>query len=261
MRILEWKAFLEEGLPVDDGLAAMSVGVFDGVHRGHKALIERILYRKNQSLPVVVTFRQNHKTSRPVYFGNISSFRQKTAIFESMGVAVTIVADLSESFRRISGTEFFRLLWERGKMGFLAIGSNFRCGFNQDTDAELIQKINASQGIPTEIVQTLTEDNEPISSNRIRRIIHDGKLREAAVMLGRPFTLDVDSESFSEAGNSSTVLDIARLGFVLPPPGKYKVLLHVKNGGSKQVQIQIEEEQIHIPAFSGGQNIQLEFIC
>ena len=264
MRILEWEAFLEEGLPVGDGFAAMSVGVFDGVHRGHKILIERILNQNQCLLPVIITFRQNHKNSSSAYLGNITSFRQKTAIFESMGVAVTVVADLSQSFRRLSGKEFFRLLWERGKMGFLAAGNNFRCGHDLDTDSSKIYKIHADQGIPCNIVETITEDGVPISSNRIREAIHHGKLREAESMLGRPFILDITGTEFvqPENPNDDMVYHTARLDSVLPPPGKYNVLLHEENCGSKQIEIQIEKALIRIPhVFFCEKKTWLEFIC
>ena len=243
----------------------MSVGVFDGVHRGHQALIKRILDHDKSFLPVIITFRQNHKNSRPVYLGDITSFRQKIAIFEEMGVAVTVIADLSESFRRLSGAEFFRLLWERGKMGFLAVGSNFRCGYKQDTDASVIQKLHNGKEIPSEIVETLTEDGETISSNRIRQTIHNGKLREAVSMLGRPFTIDLSAADIDEPENlnDDLICHSSNLGYVLPPPGKYGVKLHEKNSGSKQTEILIEKGFIRIPPLldlKGGRGFCLEFM-
>jgi riboflavin kinase/FMN adenylyltransferase len=59
MKIIEWPQFLEEALPFGGASSAITVGVFDGVHRGHKALIERVVSLKASTVPVVFTFRQN----------------------------------------------------------------------------------------------------------------------------------------------------------------------------------------------------------
>ena len=268
MRILEWDEFLKEGPGAGDKPAAVTVGVFDGVHRGHRELIQRITLCGQ--MPVVVTFRNNHKKPGHSYPGDITRFGQKAALFESMGAAVTVAADLSESFRRMSGADFFRLLRERGNMGFLAVGSNFRCGHNLDTDAPMIQQLNAAHGIPVDIVETLTEEGLPISSSRIRKAIAQGNLAEAAVMLGRPFAIDLSGADIMPHKNSCTdiVCRIADLGYVLPPPGRYAVLIYGENCAGKQAQIQIEDGLLRLPAvqaFSRGRDIRhgirVEFVC
>jgi len=257
MRVIEWEAFLEEGIACGMN-TAMTVGVFDGVHRGHEALIDRIVRHDPRMIPVIVTFRENHKNRAPAYSGDISSFRQKAALFESRGVAVTVVADLSGSFRRMSGSEFLRLLRERGKMGFLAIGSNFRCGYRLDTDAPMIKKLNAEEGIPTDIVEALAEEGLPISSSRIRRAITQGKLDEAAALLGRPFCLDVSgAEVRAEGASGGLICRTAALGLVLPPPGRYSVLLRKSNDDpGKRTEITIVEGGIRIPSCHGCEFIE-----
>jgi riboflavin kinase/FMN adenylyltransferase len=113
MHLVTWSQFLEEALLFGGKRSAMTVGVFDGVHRGHQPLIERIVAHNATTaaaIPVVVTFRQSHYKKNLIsgkdYPGNILSFRQKLDIFESLGVSITIVIDFSESFRRMSGTDF-----------------------------------------------------------------------------------------------------------------------------------------------------------
>ncbi|MDR0312289.1 MAG: FAD synthetase family protein [Treponema sp.] len=190
MQIIEWETFLKEGLPVGTGFSAMTVGIFDGVHRGHRALIERII-QYDKYLPVIITFKNNDKKPSNSQIGDILNFGQKMRIFECLGVAVTVSAELNESFMSMKGADFMSILRERGKMGFLAIGSNFRCGAGRDTDAHKIQKLNAQAGVSTEIIEVLTEDGEAISSSRIRNAIAQGRLKEAEAMLGRPFALNV----------------------------------------------------------------------
>jgi len=236
MRIIEWPEFLEKSLPLDGKASAVTVGVFDGVHRGHKALIDQVMAQKSQALPVVVTFRQSQykKAQGQEYFGEILSFRQKMDAFESLGISITVLIEFSESFRRLTGREFLQILQEQGKMRFLAVGSNFRCGYQLDTDAPAMQKFNTEQNIPTVIVPVLAENTlngtVTISSSRIRAAIARGELKSAALMLGYPFTLDLAGAPVSSTAHGR-VYDISALGRVFPPSGKYAVCLLGNKGG------------------------------
>ena len=233
MQVIEWPQFLEETSPLKGKPFAVTVGIFDGVHRGHKALIEAIVSQKERAVPVVITFRQGRYKKAigggKDYPGDILSFRQKIAIFESLGITLTIVVEFSESFRRMRGTEFLRILSEHGNMIFMAVGSNFRCGYRLDTDALAIQEFNSRLNIQTRIMQPFTEDGKPISSSQIRDAITCGRLREAATMLGRPFTVDLPGDDLTAdddlAAAGYAAYDAAGQGRVLPPPGKYRVLL------------------------------------
>jgi riboflavin kinase/FMN adenylyltransferase len=198
--LIEWPQFSEKGLPIGEKKASVTIGVFDGVHRGHRALIERIVSHNTgsaqgnaqgiaqdsaqDSVPVVITFRENHKGGKSA--GNIQSFSQKAAMLESLGVQILLVIDFTESFKRIAGIEFLETLFKRCNIGFFAVGSAFRCGYRLDTDAAAIQKFFAARGIPVEIVPEVMEDSIPISSSRIRAAIASGNIQLAEAMLGRP---------------------------------------------------------------------------
>ena len=192
--LVEWSQFIKEGLPglpsmpglpTGEKKASVTIGVFDGVHRGHRALIERVVSHNAENVPVVITFRENHKTT-----GNepkdIQTFEQRLTLFEKLGVQITIVVDFNEAFRKMPGIDFFEILSKRCNIGFFAVGSAFRCGYQLDTDAAAIQKFFASRGIPVEIIPEVMEDSMPISSSRIRAAIAAGDIRLAEAMLGRP---------------------------------------------------------------------------
>jgi riboflavin kinase/FMN adenylyltransferase len=235
MQVIEWSQFLEKDSSLGEKPSAVTVGIFDGVHRGHKALIEQVVSKKNNAVPVIITFKQNNhkKVSGHENAGDLLSFRQKIAVYESLGVSLTVVIEFTESFRRMSGREFLHKLYEHGKMSFMAVGGNFRCGYLLDTDAPMIRQMNAERNISTFIVQPLTENGHTISSSLIRSVIARGKLNKAAVLLGRSFTVDLYGASVSyesaspmrKAGSYSIAYDIAGRGGILPPPGKYPVLL------------------------------------
>jgi len=185
--LVEWAEFTDKGipgLPAGEKKASVTIGVFDGVHRGHRALIERVVSHNAENTPVVITFRENHKSGKQA--DNIQTFGEKTAMLESLGVKIILVIDFTESFKRMAGINFFEILTNRCDIGFFAVGSAFRCGYQLDTDAEAIQKFFALRGIPAEITPEVLEDSLPISSSRIRAAIAAGDIKLAEKMLGRP---------------------------------------------------------------------------
>jgi len=186
MQVVDWAQFLESGLQQEEKLSSMTVGVFDGVHLGHQRLIERVVSHNADYMPVVITFRQNHKTEET---GSLQTFQQKIEVLERLGVKITLVIDFTETFKRMKGIEFLEILLKHGSIGFFAVGSSFRCGHQLDTDAAAIQNFFAARGITAEIVPEVMEDDAPISSSRIRSAIACGDLSLAEKMLGRSFSI------------------------------------------------------------------------
>jgi riboflavin kinase / FMN adenylyltransferase len=202
--LVEWSDFTEKGLP-SEKKASVTIGVFDGVHRGHKALIERVVSHNADNVPVVITFRENHKTmskeqlaksneqlsisreqvSKSKEWGDIQTFEQRVNTLEKLGIQIIVVVDFTESFMRMTGIEFLEILIKRCNVGFFAVGSAFRCGYQLDTDAGAIQKFFTLRGIPAEIVPEVMEDSLPVSSSRIRAAIAEGNIELAEIMLGR----------------------------------------------------------------------------
>jgi riboflavin kinase/FMN adenylyltransferase len=182
MTEIDWPAFLENGLPIEQKKTSVTAGVFDGVHRGHQALISSIISYNAEYVPVVVTFRS------PKTNDNIQSFREKTETLESMGVKILVVIDFTESFRQTPGIEFLKILLNRCNIGFFTVGSRFRCGYKLDTGAQEIETFFTSHNVPVTIFPEIMEGSLPVSSSRIRSAINSGDLSLAQAMLGRPFT-------------------------------------------------------------------------
>jgi len=182
MKIIKWDQFLKKGLTriIKEKKTSMTVGVFDGVHLGHQALLKHIVSHNVQYTPVVVTFRQNHKTELNK---NILNFPRKLKKLKHNGIKIVIVIDFTEDFKKAPGIEFLKILLKQGNIGFFAAGSSFRCGYKLDTGAEEIKKFFAQQNIPAEIIQEVTEGSFPISSSRIRAAIAKGDHQLAEKML------------------------------------------------------------------------------
>jgi len=182
MQVIDWQCFIKEGLQIGEKKTSVTIGVFDGVHLGHQELIKRVVAHNADNVPTVITFRENHKKEDA---DNIQTFRQKLAIFEKMGVKITLAVDFTEEFRRMTGIEFLETLLKQGNVGFLAVGRGFRCGYQLDTDTEEIAGFFSARGIPVEITPQVMEGSSPISSSRIRSAIASGDFELAEKMLGR----------------------------------------------------------------------------
>jgi riboflavin kinase/FMN adenylyltransferase len=226
---IDWEAFIKPSSPVPawlEGPLALSVGVFDGVHRGHQRLISKILDHagKRGGVGGVVTFRQNPRgILHPGAFpGDLYSLPQKLKTLEGLGAAFAVLIDFSGDFSRITGKEFAALLGRR-RVDYLAVGANFRCGYRLDTDAQSIREMMAPRGTFTELAPQLRENGTPISSSRVRAAVLAGDIAGAADLLGRPYGVDLTGLCpVVEGGVFSW--DLGKAGRVLPPAGLYNGL-------------------------------------
>jgi len=181
MQVIDWKQFLETGLP-SPKKSSMTAGVFDGVHIGHQALIKKVVSYNADYAPAVITFRDNYKIQETGK--EIISFQQRLEMFEKLGIDIVIAAEFTDKFKKMPGNEFLHLLLKHGRIGFFAAGSSFRCGYRLDTDACAVRDFFISHNIPAEIVPEIKEGSLQISSSRIRRAIAAGDTELAQRMLG-----------------------------------------------------------------------------
>jgi riboflavin kinase/FMN adenylyltransferase len=234
LRIIDWDSFRDPSaaMPWPDATPlALSVGVFDGVHRGHQRLIAKILeYAAGRGgLGGVITFRQNpRRVLHPAgYPGDIYSLPQKLKTLEALGVGFAVLIDFSGDFSRISGKEFTAFLINR-RIGYLALGANFRCGYRLDTGARRMRDMMAEGGTLTDLVPQFRAGGAPVSSSRIRESIRGGDTSGASGLLGRPYSLDL-SGLCPTPGEGVFSWDLG--GRVLPPAGLYDV--RIRSGAAE----------------------------
>jgi len=182
-------------LPTPHSLSlALTIGVFDGVHLGHQALIRRICSPTTSSflIPTVVTFKQNPlKILRPGSFaGDIYPLEKKIAVFEELGVRLTVLIDFSGDFCKMSGGGFIDLLLGSPAgcrpVKLIALGRDFRCGHGLDTGVEEIRDLAAAKGVETWVAEPVMDNGRPVSSSRIREALAAGRIAEAERLMGRP---------------------------------------------------------------------------
>ena len=177
---------------------ALAIGVFDGLHRGHQALIAKITEKAPEFLPTVVTFRENpkkfaflrnkmpnKKEKTETIQNDIISFEEKIALLESYGAELCVIIDFSENFSKISGRAFLEALNRNLCPAYIGLGGNFHCGYHRDTDARAFKAMAESLGIKVEIIPSVMEEGLPVSSSRIRAALNAGRIKEAELLLGR----------------------------------------------------------------------------
>jgi riboflavin kinase/FMN adenylyltransferase len=260
LAVFDWE---EAGHGVLPGAA--TIGVFDGVHRGHRELIRRVVEKGPN--PTVISFKETPKSflAPESYDGDIFSREQKLEVFESLGVRQVVLIDFSVNFSRMNGLGFIEVLEKRLNIVFLAVGSNFRCGYKQDTGAESIKTMNERGGIPTEIVPPVLETGLPVSSSRIRTAISQGDVAAAAALLGRNLELDlrgVRPQPGERDGVKGSFFNTReRLHRVLPAPGQYRALVKTTGGGCEETVVEVcvivNNEGVFIP-YAGGAVSPLE---
>jgi riboflavin kinase / FMN adenylyltransferase len=217
MRVVPWEDLVELGRAAPPGGIAAAVGVFDGLHIGHRDLVGRVVGRQG-SLSAVVTFRDSPKRmlSTGAFGGDLSTLAQRLELIEGAGADFCVLIDFSGDFSKLPGRRFLASLADDGRMRRLVVGSNFRCGHGLDTGADEIRSFCAERGVDLELIGAVAWRGHPVSSSGVRKAVLDGRLEDARAMLGRPFEVDLRPGS---------------AGQVSPPPGLYDAVLARGRGG------------------------------
>jgi hypothetical protein len=219
VKVLSWEE-LGSGKRVGTPIAA-AIGVFDGLHIGHRKLVGRVLGREGL-VSTIVTFAENPKRflSPATFQGELSTLDQRLSLIDSMGVDLCVLIDFSGDFSKLPGRQFLSMLRDGGDLRFLAVGSDFRCGHRLDTDAEDIRRFCAERSIGVELLSSVHWAGHPVSSSRIRKAILEGRLEDAANMLGRPYEIDLRDSLTSAEGRFVPAGGQAR-----PPAGSYEAVV------------------------------------
>ena len=183
-----------DAYPHDAAPVVASIGNYDGVHLGHRAILESVVAaakrRGIQSL--LVTF-DPHPLSvvapakRPRL---LQTRRQKLDILAECGIDGVLILKFDAAFAAMTGEEFFRtFLKGRVTPAAIHVGASFRFGHDRAGDVDLLCRIGAEMGFEVVGIPQVEVSNEIVTSSAIRRIVEDGDVERAGRMLGRPFAL------------------------------------------------------------------------
>lgn len=217
----------------------ITVGVFDGVHLGHRALLDQLVLKASQAgrMSVVITFDPHPKLVLGGSKNNLaflSTPEEKKELLGKSGIDHLVIIPFTRELASMEGRQFIsEILVDRMRAGFLLVGYDNHFGKGRDTGFESISRHAARYGLETEQVKGLSGPDGVISSTTIRNALLDGRLDVANSCLGYSYSLTGTVVPGNRLGNS--------LGFPtanLKPP-LYKL---VPADGVYAVEVNIDEK-------------------
>ena len=182
---------LAQFLPPKETL--LTIGVFDGVHLGHKFLISKLvsLAAQQNLLSCVITFRQHPRDllSPKTKLLYLSTLPEREQLLKNEGVDIVVALSFNRELAKLSARQFVSLLQKHLKMRGLVIGPDFTLGRDREGDAALLRSLGEEMGFSVTIVAPKTIDGEVASSTVIRQALADGNMEKVTRLLGRPFSL------------------------------------------------------------------------
>lgn len=179
----------EGGLPE----AVVTIGVFDGVHLGHQALVRRVLDRAASlgARSACVTFSPHPEDVLRPESGitHLATLRDRTLLLEGMGISEVVVFEFTHALSQLSPEEFIDLLLVRFRIRELWIGSDFALGKDRSGGPERLAAIGREHLFTVHQFPPVEIEGEVISSSRIRKALAEGRVEDAARLLGRPYRL------------------------------------------------------------------------
>lgn len=179
-------------VPSDAKGAVLALGNFDGVHRGHQALIERAASEarlKGSRAGALVFDPHPSAFFRPgePHF-RLTTLDEKLALFESMGLDIAVVLPFDAALANLEAERFIEtVLVDALAVSHVVVGYHFFFGRNRTGSVETLRQWGETHGFGVSIVEPVADRGQPFSSTEIRLLLAEGNVREAAEALGRPW--------------------------------------------------------------------------
>jgi riboflavin kinase/FMN adenylyltransferase len=258
---------LVQGLPqaISDRPTVLTIGVFDGVHRGHQHLIGSAIQRAKELgyQSAVLTFDPHPdlviRPERDRHY--LSTLEQRAEYIEQLGADLLIVMPFSRAVMAQTALEFMTQICQALPLRELWVGHDFALGRGREGNIARLSEIGTELGYTVHPVDALSEQGEVISSSSIRRALIQGDIATANRLLARPFTLRGKVIEGDKRGRTigfpTANLDIS-VQHLLPADGVYvgKAYIPTFDGIERRV-------EAYLLDFSGniyGQSVDLEFL-
>jgi riboflavin kinase/FMN adenylyltransferase len=213
--------------------SVVTIGAFDGVHRGHQVVIDsvrRSALAQNRA-SVVVTFFPHPGVvlgrAEPFY---LTSTEEKIAVLEPMGIDLLAVMAFTIEMSHTRAADYVSMLIDHLRMREVHVGYDFAFGYKREGTVDFLKRSGDERGFRVRAIDPLTNGDEPISSTAIRQALRAGDVAAAAKWLGRPFRLNGAAMQGEDAHPSIIRLDVWQ-DHAIPADGAYACEAQV--GGSK----------------------------
>jgi riboflavin kinase / FMN adenylyltransferase len=248
------------------GPAAVAIGQFDGVHRGHRRLIAECRRRaaRDGLASGVVTFADHPAAllapeRAPAL---LSTTSERIALLAGCGVDFVLVLPLTERLLRTSAGDFVEKMLIRDlAVRAVVVGRNFRFGHRASGDPDLLARLGRRHGMESFPLELVDDAGLPVSSTRIRAEIAAGRVGSAAAMLERPHSLMVTATSIGPHAAEAT----AEPGMAVPGPGTYRGALVAPAGRSGPASVSVRPAgTLSITTdlvLSAGEPVRVDFLA
>ena len=215
-------------VPPDFGPSALTIGNFDGVHAGHRRIFRRVrdLAAQHGLKPSVLTF-DPHPT-RVVAPDRaprlMTSCDERAVLMAEEGIEQVLILPFRDEVAHLSPEQFATgILVEKLCVRAVVVGDNFRFGYRQAGNTDVLRALGERLGFTTEVVKAVTIRGILVSSSMLRRLVESGAVARAGRLLARPFSLAGDVVPGRGIGHTKTVptLNLRPDSEVIPKPGVY----------------------------------------
>ncbi len=262
--------------------SVIAVGAFDGLHRGHQALLAHVCARANalDGAPVVVSFEPLPRA----YFSReplprLSSVREKLQGFAAAGMAHTLLLRFDAALTAMSAADFVRrVLVDRLAAREVWVGGDFRFGHKRVGDVALLERMGAELGFGACTMPAVQIDGARVSASRVRALLAAGEFAGAIPLLGRAFVIEGKVEYGNQLGRTLgyPTANIRLAQRVSPVQGIFAVRVGLGEGdclwpgvASLGVRPTVNEVaqpllEVHLFDFDGnlyGQRMAVEFVA
>jgi len=212
----------------------VAIGIFDGLHVGHKRVINRMLRVRDAGRDrVILTFDPHPRSvlhpGKP--HPRIMSLEHRLLIFRKMGVDAAVVLHFSEHIAGMSPEDFIRRVIAGIGARTVYVGGNFHFGRGKSGDIDTLKKIGSLYGVDVRKVMPVRKRGRVVSSTWVRGLVSGGRIKEAEKLLRRPVSILGTVVRGDERG---TTLGIPTANIdphqeVIPPPGVYAVKIDIED--------------------------------
>ena len=233
----------------------LAIGVFDGVHLGHKHLLSQLTERARQQdlLSGVVTFRQHPQEllSPQTRLPFLTDLAERTNLLKNEGIEAIITLSFTSELAQLSARQFIDLLKRYLRMRGLVVGPDFTLGRNQEGNIDNLRTLGQDMNFTVTVIPPLMINGEVASSTAIRNALANGDMKKVLNLAGRPFSLNGRVTSGAgrglELGFPTANLDIVPEQ-ALPADGVYATWAYI-NGKTYQSMTNVGKK----PTFGGNQ--------
>lgn len=217
MKVFSWQDLGKSKL-LDKKVWA-TIGVFDGLHLGHRSLIRQVVGAPDVS-SLVITFRQNPKMVLygETYPGDLMTWEEKLDELEALGVDAVLLIDFSKDFSRMSGRDFFLRLKDSFLFSKIVLGWDFSFGKDASTAASEVGWL-ADPETELVILPPVEVEGRVVSSTLIRQAVLEGNWAQVRRFLEQPYSVALPRSFDCRDGRIVFARSLVRK--VLPLPGEY----------------------------------------